>query len=928
MTFTNWDSAIGTSAADTKVDLWLGSRIPEMIGGVPAWQAISSPPLKDSSHGGVPVAFESPYLDSTWTNTLGAGYSNANYNTRLAMAPTFITINSPSGAGSAKYPAFTVGGRTYLAANASGDGMADAGLWRIPGGQINGISYYAAVRVIDNNSAINASMAYKVNDDYTTYPTPTPPAGPQLAGNYWPTNINLASIMIASATGVQADIERLNNYRINGAFTGPVTWAIDPPVDDNGANRTDFAFISPYDLLWQNLGRRPTNPAFYTGGLRMRSLSTTDSLALAYHFILRNSSGATSTVESNLLTTLVGPANANSISSAYGPDEAATAWFPGYAPGTAVSNSGLGFNYSSANFPSGNYNRRPLLVARNPVSNTTAVASVAAVGASGYPSTPVTPNLPVGTVGGTQMQAYGNAGVKTSINTAPFEELWRAYWNVMCDTAVTTGAPGDTVVKGMVGNGAAVGTNPIYDPYIPATGHALPAAYTTYYGAKGTYHPLEMFRSPLREENYASAVSFDNKTTRMDAYNVMLLRSALAAINTVDLRHQEYDAAATNKYPHEITSRTIQLQAYVNNAPEPVEVVVYGNRPQLFITEVYAENENVVVTPAPAVPVRPKGYVAIELYNPYDFPMPLDNWQLGVMDRRPKTATPAQASPYPTMKIVPITGFSMPAGKTVPAKGYVVLENYNGGAADGTAAILRPPGITVSGTSIYVKNLHEVFADPATAGKNGGELVILRPRRLDGTLTKSTVANNIYDETTATASPPLIQDLVPVDQFDFSGSITLLSTPPPAGASFTAIHYARGSDNSASNASGQAWKFIYPGRYDGSKTTGRVEGTQIATFLVPDPTNRLPVGLTVPAEAGRTRWLIQLHQQFPADPVVQSRFRRADAAAKWHDHGQQQQLSVWGICAERRFVAGAVHRLVPHTRADHGWHLESRRGES
>ena len=52
------------------------------------------------------------------------------------------------------------------AADADGDGIADALLWKLPVGPMNGVTYYAAVRVVDNNSAINVNTALARNFDF------------------------------------------------------------------------------------------------------------------------------------------------------------------------------------------------------------------------------------------------------------------------------------------------------------------------------------------------------------------------------------------------------------------------------------------------------------------------------------------------------------------------------------------------------------------------------------------------------------------------------------------------------------------------------------------------------------------------------------------------------------------------------------------
>src|SRR5439155_26543992 len=52
------------------------------------------------------------------------------------------------------------------AADADGDGIADSVLWKLPMGPMNGVTYYAAIRVIDNNSAINVNTALSRDFDF------------------------------------------------------------------------------------------------------------------------------------------------------------------------------------------------------------------------------------------------------------------------------------------------------------------------------------------------------------------------------------------------------------------------------------------------------------------------------------------------------------------------------------------------------------------------------------------------------------------------------------------------------------------------------------------------------------------------------------------------------------------------------------------
>lgn len=371
------------------------------------------------------------------------------------------------------------------------------------------------------------------------------------------------------------------------------------------------------------------------------------------------------------------------------------------------------------------------------------------------------------------MPDYGNAPCRASINTAMFGELWRAYWNVMCKDIDPSTWPAES-------NGAA-----------------------------GLYKPM------TRPPGSASAPA-------MDPYEVLLIRAALASVNALDLR------SSTN----DVTSRRIVIGDAKAPANAKWEVMVYGGKPQPYITEVYAQTDTTSVPPT-APDKNAKGYVAVELHNPYPFDINLYNWNLGIIDRRP-----APPGKYPALSIKPITGFSgFDKTAVVPANGYLILENFGG------TAKYRPvgSGLPLTGApaakTVTVANLNEVLGEAAGA-TSGGELVLLRPRRASGDLGKSTNPadpSGIYDEKN-------LSDLVPLDSFDFSGIVL-----PDAqnGPQPMVMHYVR-----ASGANNQ-WKFVYPGKYDGSHLFSndgnmRQEGTQAQSWdpqTAGEPTMSTPCSL-------------------------------------------------------------------------------------
>src|SRR5213075_187334 len=77
-----------------------------------------------------------------------------------------------------------------LAADADGDGIADSFLVRMPIGNINGITYYHAVRIVDNAAAINLNTAWA---DRPLDPATNNPIS--FGAQFFPTSINLVDLI-------------------------------------------------------------------------------------------------------------------------------------------------------------------------------------------------------------------------------------------------------------------------------------------------------------------------------------------------------------------------------------------------------------------------------------------------------------------------------------------------------------------------------------------------------------------------------------------------------------------------------------------------------------------------------------------------------------------------------------------------------------
>jgi hypothetical protein len=327
-----------------------------------------------------------------------------------------------------------------------------------------------------------------------------------------------------------------------------------------------------------------------------------------------------------------------------------------------------------------------------------------------------------------------------------------------------------------------------------------------------------MFRSPIRaaqDENFvtkppivagaapsAPPASPPSDVVSLPPFEVLLLRAALAAVNTIDLRDAD----------HEVTSRLITLKGKTARGVEkPLDVTVFGNEPQPFITEVFVHT-NTQDNGGPGGQRNPRGYVAVELHNPFDAPLSLKGWRLAVASR----AAPSQAASGVSLRgMTDMGGFDETV--VIPANGYLVIENYSMDGS-GTAAY-RPVSSGLPGTgavniggaaTAYVRNLHEVLKD---GGNPGGELVLLRPCKSPVVVQASGAQASGAGNAGAIDS----DDYAPIDQYDFTG----IELQDAGDAEYHVWQYARVNDMGENS-----WKFVYPGKYDASQSVGRQAGTK------------------------------------------------------------------------------------------------------
>ncbi len=480
--------------------------------------------------------------------------------------------------------------------------------------------------------------------------------------------------------------------------------------------------------------------------------------------------------------------------------------------------------------------RRALLTTRNPIAGAAPNRDMRPLTAAGEPAVVTTTGEPG------LMPFYAANPPRVSINTATFGQLWRAFWAVMAED---WSGP----------------RTPFSDYFQYRLQHDPPGTYDDpYFGMRftaGTFapivatHPARMFRSPLRAirpgasgEGSSDEPPFDSTTPRLAPDQVLLLRSALSAVNALDLRRND----------DRVTAQDIHLSAIVGGASLPVTARVFGTKRQPFLSEVYAQTDTATPSPLDASATNPNGYLAIAFHNPYSVPIDLLNCKLATVDRHTRRSASRTSADLvvadASVQALSISfagarsnlmDYDVPALRptVIPPGGMLVLENYDPREPsdpdrDDRAALYRPAasglpvggaissGLFPKGNFAFLPNLDLVL---------DREVVLLRP--LDAQYVAETIHRARYDGSSA-ATPMEVQfagagravDMAPLDSFDFTG----LPHPDRApGGVARAWHYARQTWNGA----GPAWRFVYPGRYDanqpplfGGARLPRQQGTQ------------------------------------------------------------------------------------------------------
>jgi hypothetical protein len=746
------DPGAAAAAGVQPGDAWLASRIPGLVDdtkplsmnipALPLWPYISAP-LSGKTQ------FDQPY----W-GPAGGGSSPYTYPTRTALTPgqTTIMIDGQF------WPAWINPSDTtkwFMAADADGDGIADAGLFKLL--TLDGVTYYAAIRIIDNCAAINANIAMHPNPTtaLTTAALATP-ATAAMPGDFSPVGLDLDGMLYDPTPG-QPSQELFGGggnagllaYRFNNTAPSP------QPIGETGTARTDFSWMGypdptsnfPYyfDQQWMQLGRRLQNPGYVNTTTFFQALPITESMTLARKMVLRDPTAlSASTSPSTLEQRLFNTAFNFAPTTPYAPGNAGV-WFQ--------NNFDYMVDYANATSQPRSKPMRALLTVRSPVSNfapakfadkgisagtgTFAFGDMITFSGDSHRYVCINPNPtaaprspltdPLYQDPNWAFEPWTSAATKTSINTATFQQLYAAFWGVMADQFVSN----------------------VWQPAFFNVANA------------------RMFRNPIRSVTSGAPGA---GTPTLTPQQVMYLRAAIASVNAMDLRDADDD----------VTSRIITIPG------TSYQAAVYGTEKQPYLTQIFAINDENAAN----------DWVAIELYNPFNQDISLKNWQIATM---PRTSSPMTLTPVGTIPAAP--GDASPV---IHAKSFLIITSN----AMAPASVTVPAGVAAK-FAVMSGLLPVAF---------GNEVVVVRPRRADGTvMPASTSLNNTFNEAN-------IYDLVPADSYDF----TNLPATAPKGQSQT-WHYVRPSDSTA----GKNWHFVYPGRWNvASAGAGAAAPTEEPTVTV------------------------------------------------------------------------------------------------
>ena len=233
------------------------------------------------------------------------GYTNTDLAGRTWTFPGFYRVYQSTGSTTA-VPSWTKDG-PFLAADATGWGVADSGLVALNIPPTQGISWFAAWRVVDDAALVNVNNAFTQLMD---------PDISNNCNNFFPVDVDLPGMLGIEFNQQNAQFpdgfgEWLNsNFRryayfddFNGVNSAANAW----PVDDASVGHTDMTYATGAERAWTQLGRRLDYPAHYTGTVNtlagdplknyQRPFDESDTGALSYRGVMVQSGGPASKFE-------------------------------------------------------------------------------------------------------------------------------------------------------------------------------------------------------------------------------------------------------------------------------------------------------------------------------------------------------------------------------------------------------------------------------------------------------------------------------------------------------------------------------------------------------------------------------------------------------------------------------------------------------
>jgi Tfp pilus assembly protein PilX len=748
-----------------------------------------------------------------------ATYTNSDLAGRTWTFPAFYRLTEPSQTGAttpAPYysnPASWQVDGPFLAADATGWGIADSALVPLNIPPTQGISWFAAWRIVDNAAAVDLNTAFGPAGDEDNFPGAVD--GVKNCLNYFPSDVNLEGMLAAQfSTGPLGsqppEFAAINARRYQIYATGS-SLNNTSGYDDSGAQHTDMVYSNDCEAIWTNLGRRVDFPAAFAPSTATandpgdplkshgRPFDVTESGALGYRGVMVQSDGPVGKIEQIGADNTKNPTgdsiyrsavnymnNSDSYFKFFEPNQVAY-WYDWYfnydypydwtaglhssnslpvfngpqtVPGLSTLTIGnrLGNDADTVN-PYPFRTPRADVTANNKVMNQVRMVDQAVVATFAAGSVATGPNVSI------IPPLTSGINHKASLNTALFGELWRAYINVLTDLPAEDGA------------------NPPLAAYRESSGYYLlnvPGGISDTANATIKCNPVQ-FRSCMRDPSQGSTASITTAGVTSCAQNASLqaipgktmlaLRAALGAANIMTLRDQHGLPVGSNFFMPRSIMRQITLKT---PAPDgngaAYNANVYGVGAQPYIAEVYVSTANIMQTDptSNATGQNPEGLVVIKLYNPYPYAISLANYAIAMVNRGQFSAATGM-----TVQLMD-TSAAIPSFATTSMApfSYLIISSYKSGgfwpsylsAAPPTVPPLAPPPPATPGNSIYmeVDNLVQLIGGTGTgappAQQTSYEMLLLGPTNPNAALPGVTV-NGVNDQT-----PQL-----PIDSFDFTG---------------------------------------------------------------------------------------------------------------------------------------------------------------